>query len=129
MKKELRYSYYIVHKVFANNSTGYGSTTVNLYNPLTTLDEIRLIEKELIEMCKVQYNEDVTNVVITNFKLLKGPKPISTYYQKYEFCKSYQCSMLDPDEGCKVPSINCEYGAKEFHEWLKLNNFEIVKKS
>ena len=48
-------------------------------------------------------------------------------YKKYEFCKNVKCFYHD-DHLNKCLGMSCIKTAKEFHKWLKKNNFEIVKK-
>ena len=45
-------------------------------------------------------------------------------YQKYAFCKAIKCPYLS--ERCIA--ITCIQTAKEFHEWLKANDYSIIKK-
>ena len=45
-------------------------------------------------------------------------------YQKYEFCKAVLCPYLSG----KCIAITCIHTAKEFHEWLKANDYIIKKK-
>lgn len=47
-------------------------------------------------------------------------------YQKYEFCKAIKCPSLK-DNICNIDPEVCLYSAKEFHIWIKENNFKIVK--
>ena len=44
-------------------------------------------------------------------------------YEKYEFCKSVNCSGLY--NKCCVHG--CYHTAKRFHNWLQENNFKIIK--
>jgi hypothetical protein len=46
-------------------------------------------------------------------------------YKKYEFCKAVKCPYLTSK--CEVAEILCRYTAKDFHKWLKQNNFIIIK--
>ena len=57
-------------------------------------------------------------------------------YEKYEFCKAVKCECfitesikLHIEEACifSYPR-DCIYTAKEFHKWLKENDFRIIKK-
>lgn len=48
-------------------------------------------------------------------------------YGKYEFCKSVGCTLLLNGK-CNVEyDSHCIYRAKEFHNWMKDNEFKIVK--
>lgn len=47
-------------------------------------------------------------------------------YKKYEFCRSVKCPSLI--KNCKSRNIDCKFTAKDFHKWLKENNFEILKR-
>lgn len=47
-------------------------------------------------------------------------------YKKYEFCKAIKCIALK-DNLCRTDPEMCMYSAKEFHQWLKENNFKIIK--
>ena len=52
-------------------------------------------------------------------------------YQDYEFCKAVECSeLIKPydklDSKCNLSE--CVKTAKEFHKWLEMNLYEIVKK-
>jgi len=47
-------------------------------------------------------------------------------YKKYEFCKAIKCPALK-DNLCLTDPEMCMYSAKEFHQWLKENNFKIIK--
>jgi hypothetical protein len=47
-------------------------------------------------------------------------------YKKYEFCIAMDCSYLNNNE-CQCKPKKCVYTAKEFHKWLKLNNYKIQK--
>lgn len=58
-----------------------------------------------------------------NVKDLKGDFYME--YQKYQFCKSVNCKVLD--EKCTI--ANCIYTAKHFHKWLIKNNFAIIQKN
>ena len=46
-------------------------------------------------------------------------------YEKYEFCKSVNCSGLY--NKCCVHG--CYHTAKHFHKWLQKNNFKIIKEN
>lgn len=56
-------------------------------------------------------------------------------YGKYEFCEAIKCTGLIPDspehqtyKRCMFKrDNNCCHTAKEYHGWLKENNFRIVK--
>lgn len=52
-------------------------------------------------------------------------------YRKYEYCKDINCeglkSHLDESVYCSRSSEFCLKTAKEFHKWLKKNNFKLVK--
>jgi len=49
-------------------------------------------------------------------------------YRKSEFCTAVSCSWLHPNgKTCADTEGNCAFTAKEFHHWLKSNNFRIVK--
>jgi len=52
-------------------------------------------------------------------------------YKKNEFCISLQCGYVGYVSAiphCNVSSDSkCIYTAKQFHKWLKRNNFKIVK--
>lgn len=48
-------------------------------------------------------------------------------YEKYEFCKAVRCIALVENQGCIMKRFPCLKRAKEFHQWLKANNFRIVK--
>lgn len=48
-------------------------------------------------------------------------------YQDYEFCKSIKCKdWLKGVNGC-CPIADCNYSAKDLHEWLNSNGYKIVK--
>ena len=47
-------------------------------------------------------------------------------YGKYEFCKAMKCPALK-DNLCLTDPEVCVFSAKEFHIWLKENNFKLVK--
>ena len=46
-------------------------------------------------------------------------------YEKYEYCKDIDCPCIEYTKECCISG--CDYTAKDFHEWLKENNFKIVK--
>ena len=46
-------------------------------------------------------------------------------YEKYEYCKAVNCPAIEYGEKCCISG--CIYTARQFHEWLKENNFKIVK--
>ncbi len=46
-------------------------------------------------------------------------------YEKYEYCKAIGCPAIEYGEKCCISG--CIYTARQFHEWLKENNFKIVK--
>lgn len=49
-------------------------------------------------------------------------------YRKNEFCMAVCCSWLDSiTKSCLDKENNCAWTAKEFHKWLKENNYRIVK--
>jgi len=49
-------------------------------------------------------------------------------YGKYEFCKDVRCIGLNNNtKKCMTNDSCCPYTAKEFHHWLKENEFKIVK--
>ena len=56
-------------------------------------------------------------------------------YQKHEFCKDIKCNQFIPEskkhgitESCMFShDSDCIHTAKEFHKWLKENNFKLVK--
>ena len=48
-------------------------------------------------------------------------------YGKYEFCKNMECKELKNDNICYKNPKDCIHTAKQFHEWLKENDFEIIK--
>ena len=47
-------------------------------------------------------------------------------YEKYEFCKSVNCSGLHNNKCCVH---GCCHTAKHFHKWLQENNFKIIKEN
>jgi len=47
-------------------------------------------------------------------------------YPKYEFCKSIGCIRLK-DNKCMAEDYRCIKRAKEFHTWLKNNDYKIVR--
>ena len=50
-------------------------------------------------------------------------------YKDHEFCKAVGCSgFCFKTQKCMVyvPS-DCKFTAKEFHKWLKINGYKIVK--
>lgn len=47
-------------------------------------------------------------------------------YQDHEFCKAINCKYFFEDEDKCI--YHCQYTAKEFHQWLKENNFKLIKK-
>ena len=51
-----------------------------------------------------------------------------TEYQDHEFCKAVNCDMYDEDDSkhCMYGS-GCKFSAKEFHGWLNINDYKIVK--
>jgi hypothetical protein len=50
-------------------------------------------------------------------------------YKKYEFCIDVNCPMFHHIElKCLVDESCCIKTAKQFHKWLKNNNFIICKK-
>jgi len=52
-------------------------------------------------------------------------------YEKFEFCKAKKCINLQSKNWiikCLWLPKDCVFTAKEFHEWLNKNGFEIVKK-
>lgn len=48
-------------------------------------------------------------------------------YHKHEFCRDVRCPGLAGDK-CNAPTAFCPLTAKQFHEWLRDNGFEIIKK-
>lgn len=52
-------------------------------------------------------------------------------YEKYEFCKSVNCSGLYYENCSGLYNKCCVHGcyhtAKRFHNWLQENNFKIIK--
>jgi len=50
-------------------------------------------------------------------------------YRKYEFCKSTGCCNFNNNtcDHAGKGSNMCNRTAKEFHKWLKENNFKLVK--
>ena len=59
---------------------------------------------------------------------MKNQTKNTCFYGKNEFCKSMSCSWLHPKEKtCADKEGNCAYSAKEFHKWLKENNYRIIK--
>lgn len=61
-------------------------------------------------------------------KKLEGlEEQIATNYQKNEYCKSINCGTLKNNKCVAGRDDNCPYTAKEFHGWLKGNNFKIIK--
>lgn len=50
---------------------------------------------------------------------------MSEEYKKYEYCKAVGCPCIEYAEQCCISG--CIYTAKDFHKWLKENNFKIVK--
>ena len=51
-------------------------------------------------------------------------------YKKYEFCKAVKCCNFNNNK-CDHKgkrNIMCNRTAKEFHHYLKENNFRIVKR-
>ena len=53
---------------------------------------------------------------------------IKIKYKKNEFCKDVGCIFFYKNKCIKNPPECCCKTAKEFHKWLKKNDFEIVKK-
>ena len=49
-----------------------------------------------------------------------------TFYNDYDFCKSIECYAFDVKEN-KCDLAGCIKTAKEFHKWLILNGYKIVK--
>lgn len=54
-------------------------------------------------------------------------------YKNYEFCKAINCIHYYPTnrfekENCSCVN-DCIYTAKDFHNWLIDNNFEIIKRN
>lgn len=55
-------------------------------------------------------------------------------YKKYDFCRSVDCDHFYPTnrfekENCNASwNSTCPYSAKELHQWLKTNGYQIVKK-
>ena len=47
-------------------------------------------------------------------------------YEKYEFCKSVNCTGLHNNKCCVH---GCCHNAKHFHKWLQENNFKIIKEN
>lgn len=52
---------------------------------------------------------------------------MSREYKKYEYCKAIGCSGIEYSDKCCTSG--CFYTAKDFHKWLKENNFKIVKEN
>lgn len=48
-------------------------------------------------------------------------------YQKHEFCLAMKCSWFQ--HGVCTLKPGCAYTARQFHYWLKDNEFEIIKAS
>ena len=51
-------------------------------------------------------------------------------YKKNEFCKKMKCIYLD-ENNCVLLNRqmkHCPFTAKEFHKWLKNNDYQIIKK-
>ncbi len=69
-------------------------------------------------------NDDLTiNINLINNYIFKF---LDIQYQKYEFCKSKNCSELE-DNTCKSSLKDCKFTAKDFHDWLIKNDFNILK--
>jgi hypothetical protein len=54
-------------------------------------------------------------------------------YRKNEYCKALKCKFLVRENSidlstCRSVGACCPHTAKEFHKWLIINNFIIVKK-
>lgn len=59
---------------------------------------------------------------------MKSKENKQRLYEKNEFCIAVSCSWLHPlTKTCADKEGNCAYTAREFHNWLKENNFRIVK--
>jgi hypothetical protein len=55
---------------------------------------------------------------------------MSMKYKAYDFCKAVDCESLTVEGICFYKSKAahvCNRTAKEFHQWLKENGFEIFK--
>lgn len=48
-------------------------------------------------------------------------------YKKYEFCDSVNCSYFWNEHCAVLADSDCSFTAKEFHKWLKANDFKISK--
>ena len=48
-------------------------------------------------------------------------------YKKYEYCKAIGCPCIEYTEQCCISG--CAYTAKDFHKWIKENNFKVVKEN
>lgn len=51
-------------------------------------------------------------------------------YKRHEFCRDINCRSIYNDRCARRAQTGnaCEYTAKEFHEWLEENEFEIRKR-
>jgi len=56
-------------------------------------------------------------------------------YKKYEFCKDVKCTQYEIKKrrieykmSCEREIFGCSKTAKEFHEWLKENNYKIINR-
>ena len=70
MKKNIYFISY--HSVLENGSSLFGNVDIKINNIIDDVETIRKIEKDLKVLLKKETHLEIKNVVILNYKLLKG---------------------------------------------------------
>ena len=68
--------------------------------------------------------DDIINQSRSKLENLQEQPQIS--YEKYEFCRSIDCTGLHNNKCCVH---GCCHTAKHFHKWLQCHNFKIIKEN
>lgn len=106
---------------------------------LNPAEEFKRVTKMVYAKLKEEQEEiSIPGAEIKGYSFAEKACPVAKKqeeYEKYEFCKNVplpregyttKCNHLNSTIGCCADEEGCPYTAKEFHKWLKENNYKIV---